>query len=417
MPFRVTLPLVLVALFPVVGLVADRRADTGNPDGITIVSSLPRSGSARGQTDTIVNGIKLAFKEVGWKVRAGDRDYDIKYLDLDDATAAAGQWTIEQEIANANQAKADPDTMAYIGTYNSGAATVSMPILNRAGLWMISPANTAPSLTKPGEGARHEPMCYRPTGTVNYTRCIPTDDAQSAYAAQWCKELGVKKISILDDGEVYGKGIATRVRQTCEKIGIQVLGQQSIDVNSQEFTSLMTTIKATNPDLVYFGGTTQTKAGQVVKDMKKVGLNVPVMAPDGCYEQALIDSAGRDAFKQVPFYVTFGGLPIEAMTEGRGKEFVDAYTRAYGVGPKEAYATYGYECALAVLEAIRIAGKKDRAAILKAGVGLRDFNGATGTWSFDENGDRTDHMMSGNNVDLTDGGAAFKFVKRLTLPK
>jgi len=120
---------------------------------IKIVSSLPRTGSARGQTDTIVNGILMAVEESGHKIGA----FTIKYEDLDDATAAAGQWTAEKEAANADQAIKDPDVMVYIGTYNSGAAKVSMPKLNQAGLLMISPANTWPGLTKPGKGDPGEP--------------------------------------------------------------------------------------------------------------------------------------------------------------------------------------------------------------------------------------------------------------------
>src|SRR5688572_26967012 len=67
---------------------------------IKIVSSLPRTGSAKQQTDTIVNGIKMALAEAGNKA-AG---FKIEYLDLDDATATAGQWTAEQESANARRA-------------------------------------------------------------------------------------------------------------------------------------------------------------------------------------------------------------------------------------------------------------------------------------------------------------------------
>src|SRR5437762_9133524 len=75
----------------------------GDPAVIKIVSSLPRTGSARGQTDTIVNGIVMAIEESGHKIG----NYTIKYEDLDDATAAAGQWTAEKEAANADQAIKD----------------------------------------------------------------------------------------------------------------------------------------------------------------------------------------------------------------------------------------------------------------------------------------------------------------------
>ena len=56
----------------------------------------------------------------------------------------------------------------------------------------------------------------------------------------------------------------------------------------------MTSIKALNPDLIYFGGTTQSKGGQIAKDMVAVGLNAKLMVPDGCMEQAFIESAGAE---------------------------------------------------------------------------------------------------------------------------
>jgi hypothetical protein len=118
--------------------------------------------------------------------------FRVEYLDLDDSTAAAGQWTSEAEAANARRALQDPDVVAYIGTFNSGAAKVSMPILNLGDLLMVSPANTAVGLTKPGLGAPGEPEVYRPTGRLNYTRVVPADDLQGPLSADWAKKRGVK---------------------------------------------------------------------------------------------------------------------------------------------------------------------------------------------------------------------------------
>jgi branched-chain amino acid transport system substrate-binding protein len=419
MPFRITLPLVLVAAFAAVGIaglfLTDSSQPKGQPNTIKIVSSLPRSGSARGQTDSIVQGIRLALHEADHKITLADgTTYKLEYLDLDDATAAAGNWTIEQEIANANQARSDPDVLVYIGTYNSGAAKVSMPILNKADVLMISPANTATSLTKPGWGDRHEPDCYRPAGRVNYTRVVPADDVQGAVAAQWAADLNAKRVYILDDNEVYGKGIADLFHKTCkERFGITVINQESIDSKQQEFKPVLQKIKDLNPDLIYFGGTTQTKAGQVFKDMIAVGLRCPMMGPDGTYETAMIESAGKEAFETAKFYATFGGLPISELQTGRGPEFVKSFAAYYGKEPTEAYAAYGYECGLVALDAIRRAGKKDRNAVREAGLATKDFVGTIGTWSFDANGDTDSKTMSVNVV--KDG--KFEFVKKLDLSK
>ncbi|HEY1190512.1 MAG TPA: branched-chain amino acid ABC transporter substrate-binding protein, partial [Gemmata sp.] len=131
----------------------------GAEETIRIVSSLPRTGSAKGQTNTIVHGIQMAIDEYNGKVG----NFKIDYKDWDDATAANGGWDGPTEKANAQKAAADPDVMAYIGPYNSNAAKISMPELNEAGLVQISPAVTWPGLTKKIKGvAPDEPEKYRP---------------------------------------------------------------------------------------------------------------------------------------------------------------------------------------------------------------------------------------------------------------
>jgi branched-chain amino acid transport system substrate-binding protein len=400
---RLLPPILLLGLLAATTLIGWGGTSDGDPNVIKIVSSLPRTGSAKAQTDTIVNGIKIALAEAGY--RAGK--FTIEYADWDDATAGAGQWTAEAETANANRAVRDPDVMVYLGTYNSGAAKISMPILNKAHLLMISPANTWPGLTKPGVGDPGEPEIYRPTGEVSYVRMVPTDDLQGPAGARWAKEMGVKRVYVLDDNEVYGKGIATLFIDACQDLGIEVLGHESIDSKAQEFKPLMTTIKGLDPDLIYFGGTTQSKGGQIAKDLVAAGLDCKLMVPDACYEEAFITSAGAENVNGRVF-ATFGGLPPEELT-GPGKAFVDKYRKAYGNDP-EGYAIYGYEAAKAALEAIALAGVKDRDAIRRAALAIKNFDkGALGTWSFDANGDSTLTTISG--LAIRDG--RFNFVKLL----
>ncbi len=168
-------------------LASGRSGDPGDPGVVKIVSSLPRTGSAKAQTDTIVNGIEIALVEADYKCGP----FKVVYGDWDDSTAAAGQWTAEAETANARRAVRDPDVMVYIGTYNSGAAKMSMPILNRAHLLMVSPANTSPGLTKPGKGDPGEPEMYRPTGNINWIRPRGPGRrlARLSRARRWAKEL------------------------------------------------------------------------------------------------------------------------------------------------------------------------------------------------------------------------------------
>lgn len=369
---------------------------------IKIVSSMPRTGSAQGQTDTIANGIRMAIEEYGGEI-AGMK---IEYLDWDDADASSQQWTAELETNNANKAAADADVMAYIGPYNSGAAKKSMPILNDAGVLQVSAAVTHTGLTKKVDGGDpSEPNVYRPSGKLNFGRVCPADDVQGPLAVDFAKdELKAKTIFILDEKALYGQGLAALVTKRCQELGIQILGHDSINTKQNEFRALMLTIKAKNPDVVYFGGTTQDKGGQIAKDMRDAGIKCPLIVPDGCYEKKFIESAGEENLKDC--YVTLGGLD-PSLLKGPGAEYVKKYKEKYGKDP-EAYSVYGYEAAKVVLEAIKKVGKKDRGEILKACLATKDFDkGALGKWSFDANGDISIQNMTISKVE----GGTFKPVK------
>jgi branched-chain amino acid transport system substrate-binding protein len=358
---------------------------------IKIVSSLPRTGSSKGQTDTIVNAMKMALDEVSSKVGGAT----IVYEDMDDATAAKGAWDASKEAENANKAVSDADVMVYIGTFNSGAAQVSIPILNRANLVMISPANTYPGLTKPGKGEPNEPDIYYPTGKRNYTRVVPSDDLQGAVAANWAKQIGAQRVYILDDTELYGHGIAVVFAETAGRIGLTVAGgPEGIDSKASDYRALATKIRGSNPDLVYYGGITQNNAGKLFKDLRSVlGDDIKLMGPDGILEQAFIDDAG-DAAEDV--YITFGGVPPSKLT-GKGAEWYQAYKAKFN-GEPEAYAAYGYESMKVALDAIMRAGRKDREAIRAAVFATKDYDGVLGKWSFDANGDTSLATMSGRQV-------------------
>ncbi|HEY9904897.1 MAG TPA: branched-chain amino acid ABC transporter substrate-binding protein [Candidatus Sericytochromatia bacterium] len=369
-------------------------AGGGDPNTVKIVSSLPMTGSSSGQTTTIVNAIKQAIEEN--KNAACDGKIKIQYESYDDATAAAGKWDPGQVTSNANKAVADKNVVAVIGHFNSGAAKLSIPILNQANLVMVSPANTYPGLTKPGKGEAKEPDVYYPNKTRSYARVVPADDLQGVAAAKWAKSLGVKKVYVLSDQELYGKGLADIFEATAKKEGLEVLGKEGINPKASDYKGVMNSIKEKKPDLIYYGGITQNNAGQLIKDARNVGMSadkVKFMGPDGTYEKALIDAAGKDA---EGFYATFGGVPGKELT-GDGKTWYESYKKKYNAEP-EAYAAYGYDSAKVVINAINQVCKNDRAAIRDAVMATKEMKGVLGNFSFDQNGDTSLTTLSGNQV-------------------
>src|SRR5436190_17834725 len=361
------------------------------------------------------NGVDLAVNEINGTV-AG---FCIEVVNLDDASPQTGKWDGAVEAENANKAVADPQAIVYIGTYNSGAAKVSMPITNRAHMAQVTPANTYPGLTKKRGAAPGEPGIYRPTGLVNYFRPIPADDIQGAVGAKWAKRLGVKKVYILNDQELYGKGIADVFEATAKTIGLPVVGNEGIDWKQPDQKPVLTKIRASGADLIYMGGVVETGAQVVIRQMKEVGLTAPrtrFMGPDGLLEEELLKGATCDAALGTEMRITFAGLPFEKM-RGVGAKTYETYKTKYGKEPTS-YALYAAEGGRVIVDAIRRAAPqiekaKDvtekREAVRKAIASTKNFEGINGKWSFDENGDVDYDTMSGFKVVKADGPIGCKF--------
>ena len=323
---------------------------------------------------------------------------------VEDDGDETGAWDGATEEAIARKAAADPNVVAYLGTYNSGAAKKSIPITNQAGLVQISPANTWPGLTQPGF-AEGEPGIFYPTGVRNYFRVCPTDASQGPAGAIWAKELGAKNVYILDDGESYGKGIADFFAKKAAEIGLNVVGRETLDKKAAAFPAEIAELKAKSADFVYFGGVTSNGAISLIKDIRRAGLTAKFMGPDGIMDQAFIDGASGAAEGA---YVTVVSLPGKELTTESGKRFYKNYIAAYGAEP-ESMATFGYELGKVVLTAIARAGTADRQNILKEVAATKNYDGILGKWSFDANGDTTMKVVSGNTV----SGNAYAFVKIL----
>lgn len=356
---------------------------------IRIVSSLPLTGSSRTQSETMSKGMQMALEEA--KYRVGP--YKIDYLSWDDATAQAGTWDGGKEKENAQRAAADPDVMAYLGTYNSGAAKIAIPILNNADLVMVSPANTYSGLTKSGLGEADEPEIYYPKGFRNFCRVVPADDLQGQAGAWWAQSLGVKKVYILDDKELYGKGLARVFEKSCKDRNIEVLGHEGIDSKAPDYRAVVNKIREAGAELVYFGGITQNGSGKIVKDLRDSGSNAYFMAPDANKESAFLEAAGPAAEGAL---ITLGGLPPEQMND-EAKAWYARYRQRFQ-GEPEAYAIYSYEATQVTLKAIARVGVKDRTKIREAVMATKDYHGLLGDWSFDKNGDTTITSMSGYEV-------------------
>jgi len=197
------------------------------PEPLTIYSSLPLVGDARPQSEDIVRAEVLAVEQNG----RHPGGFSIKFVSLDDATRRAGKWTPSRTAANARRAAADPTAIAYLGEFNSGATAISLPILNEAGILQVSPSNTYVGLTR-AEGAEPgEPEKYYPAGYRTFGRLTPPDHLQAAAVAALLQAERVKRVFLVDDREVYGRGLGVIDAFRATRDRDSVLGRYSIDEN------------------------------------------------------------------------------------------------------------------------------------------------------------------------------------------
>ena len=360
---------------------------------VTIYSSLPLQGDSRPQSVSVNNGEELALAKAGNK--AGK--FTVKFVKLDDATAAAGKWDPGATSGDARKAAQDKTTIAYLGEFNSGATAISLPILNEAGILQISPSNTAVGLTRSQGADKGEPDKYYPTGKRTYGRVVPADHIQAAAQVSYQKDNGCTKLFILNDKEVYGKGLADQVAPIAKAQGITVLGNEGIDPKAANYRALAGTIKAKGADCIFFGGITQNNAVQLWKDLNATLPSAKLFGPDGVAESAFSEKIGSKAEKVT--YITNPTLDPKLYPQS-GQDFFKEYKAKYGADP-EPYAIYGYEAMSIALQAITDAGDKgnDKQAVIDAFYKIKNRESVLGTYSIDENGDTTLSDYGGNRIE------------------
>jgi len=344
------------------GTEATATTGTGSTSGgssvIKIAVDLPVGGSEGANGIPTRQGIQLAIDQANAAggVTLGGTKYTFEMYFLDDVPPGATGHDPAQGSKNADAFIADADVMAMVGPFNSNVARAMMPKLNNAGLASISPSNTATDLTL--KEFNENLAALRPSGKITYFRVCTTDNIQGPVGADYAYDkLGKRKAYILDDTEVYGKGIADQFEKEFTAKGGTVLKHQGVPKGTADFSSIMSTVAAAGPDIVYYGGTQSNGIPAARKAMKAASLNVPLMGGDGIVESGYTDAAGADAEGD---YGTVAAVNANLLPEA--KTFIDAYKAANAKdkwnGEPQAYSANGFEAAQIIIDAVKAAGKK-----------------------------------------------------------
>ena len=165
---------------------------------------------------------------------------------------------------------------------------------------------------------------------------MPADHIQAAAQVAYMKDNGVTKLYILNDKEVYGKGIADQVEKIAGEQGIEVAGNDGIDTKAANFRALASKIKSSGADGFFFGGITQNKGVQVFKDVAAANPDIKLFGPDGVAESPFSEKLGASVEKNV--YITNPTLDPKEYPPA-AQDFFKEFKAKYGKDPSRTRST------------------------------------------------------------------------------
>ncbi len=374
---------------------------------VTIGMSLSLTGADAQSAQKVRDGAMMAIDEANAK--GGVAGYKITPLVLDDGTATAGQYDPAQAATNARKLVSQADVVAAIGPQMSGSGKAMSAILSQGNLATVSPMSTNPDITDPKFAAQ-----YRPKGKAIYFRTVTTDAYQGPNMANFYADtLKAKSVFVLDDSGAFGVGISNSFEAQAKKRGLKVAGRDQLNPKETDYTTILTKIKALNPDSIYYGGVAQ--AG--VKLAKQAHDIVPKMIKGGGDGLASADFLSGTGFPAVEgWYITIAAPHM--LDEPQVKDWIERYQKKYGSAPED-YSITAYDAALVILDAIKrvaAAGKAVNRDTVRDAIQETKLMTLQGEVSFDANGDITNRVVSVFQVrknaakPLDDLGSQLKYI-------
>ena len=318
------------------------------------------------------NGARMAVDEINAAggVDAGGTKVKLELVAEDDKADP-------KEGTLAAQKLVDAGVVAVVGHLNSGTSIPASKIYSDASITQISPSATNPRYTEQG---------FKTT-----FRVVANDNQQGAVLANYAAtEMKAKTIAIIDDRTAYGQGLADVVERVAKEKGLKVVAREFTNDKATDFNAILTKVRAAKPDVVMYGGMDAT-AGPMAKQMKQLGIKAPLLAGDGVCSPEFIKLAGDAAGILT---CSMAGEAVEKLA--KGADFTAKYKAKFNQDV-QVYSPYSYDAVYVIADAIKRAGKADRAAITAA-MPSTNYAGVTGTISFDEKGDIKGGAISMFNV-------------------
>lgn len=326
----------------------------------------------------------------GVEIAADDKGevlgHKIELVGADAECAAEGGQKALTKLAS------DPSLVGVIGTNCSSAGEPASKIASDAGMVLISPSNTAPSLTDPD-------LTWNP----GYLRSCHNDKVQGAAMADFAyNELGVRKAATVHDGSPYAEQLQQVFADNFVEMGGEITTQEAVNMGDTDMRPLLTKIAATGPEMIYYpifiaeGGFITSQAREVA------GLEDTILSgADGMISPDFIAAAG-DASEGM--YISGPDL---AFDNPLGQAFLATHLEKYGEEPLSAFHAHAYDAASMIFAAIEKVAVQDddgtlhigRQALRDALYATKDFAGITGTLNCNEYGDCADPLITVNQIE------------------
>ncbi|HZR68643.1 MAG TPA: branched-chain amino acid ABC transporter substrate-binding protein [Burkholderiales bacterium] len=358
---------ILILACAIAGLAAcgDDKKAAGAKGGATVTIGIaaPLTGPQSHIGKDLENAVRLAAEDANAaKVVVGGKPVHFEVQAEDDQADPKMAPVVAQKLADARVA-------AVVGHFNSGTTIPASRIYNDAGIPQISPSATNPKYTE--------------QGFKTAFRVVANDNQQGKVVGEYiARELKSKALAIIDDRTAYGQGVADVVERSAKAAGANVVAREFTTDRSTDFKAILTKIKGTRPDVIFFGGI-DTQAGPMLQQMRGLGIEAQFVGADGIQSTELFKLGGNAVEGTL---ASFPGLPLERMPQDAS--FGERYRKKWNQDVV-LYAPQGYDAFNVFVEAMKRAGSTDPAKFLPE-VAKTDYNGITGPIRFDEKGDLKD---------------------------
>lgn len=269
----------------------------------------------------------------------------------------------KESVNIATKITEDPEVLGVIGSQTSSCSMAAAPILQEANLLMISPQ------------ASH--VDYTSLGDCIFRTQVTTAHENKKTAEFLVQDLKAKKIAVIYSSDDWGVSMLDTMTASLTELGASIVASETyITGETKDFTPLISKVKQAEPDVLFLASV-YADAVQIVKQCKSLNLEVPYVGSNTLFKQEFIDVGGAD----VEGVIMTNTIALNNSNE----EYLwleKAYKEATG-SFTDTYVTQSYDALNVMLKALEAVGP-DTDAMKEYLANLKDYEGVSGTFSFDQ---------------------------------